>query len=91
MTFASNYDGAVEAYNDDFVDQVWVGPQRTLATRRLPATRWAFWGGAMHEEQFRTRWRIHQAPVPGWYTAYPALSAVNTRNHARSRAGLRGR
>ena len=25
MTFASNYDGAVEAYNDDFINEVWWG------------------------------------------------------------------
>ncbi len=28
--------------------------------------------------------------MPVWYTAYPALSAVNIENNARIRAGLRG-
>jgi hypothetical protein len=34
--------------------------------------------------------RIHQVPVPLWYSAYPWLSAVNIENNAQIRAGLRG-
>jgi hypothetical protein len=39
MTFASNYDGAVEAYNDDFINIVWWGLNATFSNgvvRRLP-------------------------------------------------------
>jgi hypothetical protein len=91
MTFASNYDGAVEAYNDDFIDQVWWGLNATFGNAAAyPPTRWVFWGGATYEQQFKNTLRIQQVPVPVWYTAYPALSAVNIENNARIRAGLRG-
>lgn len=92
MTFASNYDGAVEAYNDDFIDQVWWGLNATFGNAvAYPPTRWVFWGGASYEQQFKNTLRIQQVPVPVWYTAYPALSAVNIENNARIRAGLRGK
>jgi hypothetical protein len=92
MTFASNYDGAVEAYNDDFIDQVWWGLNATFGNAAAyPPTRWVFWGGATYEQQFKNTLRIQQVPVPVWYTAYPALSAVNIENNARIRAGLRGK
>jgi hypothetical protein len=91
MTFASNYDGAVEAYNDDFIDQVWWGLNATFGNAAAyPPTRWVFCGGARYEQQFKNTLRIQQVPVPVWYTAYPALSAVNIENNARIRAGLRG-
>jgi hypothetical protein len=91
MTFASSYDGAVEAYNDDFIDQVWWGLNAAFGNAvGYPPTRWVFWGGAKYEQQFKNTLRIHQVPVPVWYSAYPALSAANVENNARIRAGLLG-
>jgi hypothetical protein len=91
MTFASNYDGAVEAYNDDFIDEVWWGLNAAFGNAvGYPPTRWLFWGGAKYEQQFKNTLRIHQVPVPLWYSAYPWLSAVNIENNAQIRAGLRG-
>ena len=91
MTFATSYDGAVEAYNDDFIDQVWWGLNAAFGNAAdYPPTRWVFWGGAKYEQQFKNTLRIHQVPVPVWYSAYPALSAANIENNARIRAGLQG-
>jgi hypothetical protein len=91
MTFASIYDGAVEAYNDDFIDEVWWGLNATFGNgAAYPPTRWVFWGGATYEQQFKNTLRAQQVPVPVWYTAYPALSAINIENNAQIRAGLRG-
>jgi hypothetical protein len=91
MTFASNYDGAVEAYNDDFINIVWWGLNATFSNGMdYPPTRWLFFGGAKLEEQFKNTIRCHQVPVPAWYTAYPELSADNIANNAQIRAGLRG-
>jgi hypothetical protein len=91
MTFASNYDGAVEAYNDDFIDEVWWGLNAAFGNAvGYPPTRWLFWGGAKYEEQFKNTLRIHQVPVPLWYSAYPWLSAINIENNAQIRAGLHG-
>jgi hypothetical protein len=90
MTFATSYDGAVEAYNDDFIDQVWWGLNAAFGSADgYPPTRWLFWGGAKFEQQFKNTLRIHQVAVPVWYSAYPALSADNIENNARIRAGLR--
>lgn len=91
MTFASNYDGAVEAYNDDFINIVWWGLNAAFGNGvGYPPTRWLLWGGAQLEQQFKNTLRCHQVAVPAWYTAYPSLSAQNIENNARIRAGLRG-
>jgi hypothetical protein len=91
MTFASSYDGAVEAYNDDFIDKVWWGLNAAFSNAvGYPPTRWLLWGGAKYEQPFKYILRIRQVPVPVWYTAYPRLSANNIENNAQIRAGLRG-
>jgi hypothetical protein len=91
MTFASNYDGAVEAYNDDFINIVWWGLNAAFGGAvGYPPTRWLLWGGAQFEQQFKYTLRCHQVAVPAWYTAYPSLSAQNIENNAQIRAGLRG-
>jgi hypothetical protein len=91
MTFATNYDGAVEAYNDDFINIIWWGLNATFSNAKdYPPTRWLFFGGAKLEEQFKATIRCHQVPVPAWYAAYPELSADNIENNAQIRSGLRG-
>jgi hypothetical protein len=91
MTFSSNYDGAVEAYNDDFINIIWWGLNATFSNGMdYPPTRWLFFGGAKLEEQFKNTIRCHQVAVPAWYAAYPELSADNIENNAQIRAGLRG-
>ncbi len=91
MTFASNYDGAVEAYNDDFIDKVWWGLNAAFSNAvGYPPTRWLLWGGARYEQPFKYILRARQVPVPVWYSAYPSLTADNIENNAQIRAGLRG-
>ena len=91
MTFVSNYDGAVEAYNDDFINEIWWGLNAVFGSAvGYPPTRWLLWGGAKLEQPFKYTLRDHQVPVPAWYTAYPTLSADNIENNARIRAGLAG-
>ena len=91
MTFATNYDGAVEAYNDDFINIVWWGLNAAFGNGvGYPPTRWLLWGGARYEQQFKNTLRCHQVAVPLWYSAYPSLSADNIENNAQIRAGLRG-
>jgi hypothetical protein len=91
MAFASNYDGSVEAYNDDFIDKVWWGLNATFSNGQgYPRTRWLFFGGARYEQEFKYSLRRHQVPVPAWYSAYPTLTAHNLENNAQIRAGLRG-
>jgi hypothetical protein len=91
MTFSSNYDGAVEAYNDDFINEVWWGLNAVFGNGMgYPPTRWLLWGGAKYEQPFKYTIRNHQVPVPAWYTAYPTLSSADIENNAQIRAGLRG-
>ena len=91
MTFASNYDGAVEAYNDDFINEIWWGLNAVFGSAvGYPPTRWLLWDGAKLEQPFKYTLRSHQVPVSAWYSAYPTLSADNIENNARIRAGLRG-
>ncbi len=91
MAFATNYDGSVEAYNDDFIDKAWWGLNAAFSNGQgYPRTRWLFFGGARYEQEFKYSLRIHQVPVPAWYSAYPTLTAVNIENNAQIRAGLGG-
>lgn len=89
LIFASNYDGSLEAYNDDFVDLVWSGLNAVFSNATgFPRTRWLFFGGARQEQPFKDYLRGRQVPSQVWYSAYPDLTALNIENNARIRAGL---
>ncbi len=91
LIFASNYDGSLESYNDDFVDKVWWGLNPVFSNGvGYPRTSWLFFGGAKQEQQFKDYLRNHQAPTQVWFSAYPDLTALNIENNARLRAGLYG-
>lgn len=91
LIFASNYDGSLESYNDDFVDKVWWGLNAVFSNGiGYPRTRLLFFGGAKQEQPFKDYLRRHQVPTQVWYSAYPDLTALNIENNARIRAGLHG-
>jgi hypothetical protein len=51
LIFASNYDGSLEAYNDDFVDKVWWGLNAVFSDGTgFPGTRSGY--GHLHEARF---------------------------------------
>jgi hypothetical protein len=92
VVFASNYDGSLESYNNDFIDLVAWGLNLVFSNGLgYPETRWLLFGGASREQEFKDYLRRHQIPTPVWYSAYPHLSAVNVERNAKLRAGLRGR
>lgn len=92
LLFASNYDGSLESYNDDFVDKVWWGLNAVFSNGvGYPRTRWLVFGGARQEEPFKDYLRRHQVPTQVWYSAYPHLTALNIEDNARVRAGLSGK
>lgn len=92
MIFASNYDGSLEGYNNDFIHIVWWGLNAVFSNGvGYPRTRWLFFGGARQEEAFKHYLRRRQVPTQVWYSAYPDLTAVNIDNNAYVRAGLHGR
>jgi hypothetical protein len=89
--FASNYDGTVKSYNDDFIDKVWWGTNLVFSNGvGWPRTFLLIWGGLQDEQAFKNYLRRHQIPTQVWYAAYPELSVVNIDNNAKIRAGLFG-
>jgi hypothetical protein len=91
VIFTSYYDGTLESYMDDFIDQIaWVLNTVFGNEAGFPTTRWLFDGGARNEIGFKSFLRGHQVPTPVWYSAYHELTAVNVDNNAQIRAGLYG-
>jgi hypothetical protein len=89
VLFTSYYDGSLESYNNDFVDQVaWVLNTVFGQQSGYPRTRWMVHDGAHNERWFKTFIRGHQVPTQVWYAAYPDLPAVTIDQNARLRAGL---
>ena len=91
LLFTSYYDGSLESYNNDFVDQVaWVLNTVFGQQEGYPRTRWMVKEGAHNERWFKNFIRGHQVTTQVWYSAYPHLSAATIDQNARLRAGLRG-
>jgi hypothetical protein len=89
--FASNYDGSLESYMDDFIDQISWGLNIVFSNGfGYPTTRWLVLDGSRDEQAFKDYLRRHQAPTHVWYSAYPRLTAANVAANARLRHGLHG-
>lgn len=88
LVFASNYDGSLESYMDEFIDRLapWLNAVFSNGVG-YPATRWLFWGGARDERAFKWYLRGHQLPSV-WYSAYGGLPARNIDDNTRIRDGL---
>jgi hypothetical protein len=91
LFFASNYDGSLENYMDDFVDKIaWALNTAFSSGVDYPRTNWLMKDGA-HDEQVFKRFNImHQLVAPFWYAGYQGLTALNIDNNAAIRAGLFG-
>ncbi len=91
VLFTSYYDGSLESYNNDFVDQVaWVLNTVFGQQAGYPRTRWMVRDGAHNERWFKNFIRGHQVPTQVWFSAYPDLAAVTIDENARLRRGLSG-
>jgi hypothetical protein len=91
VLFTSYYDGSLESYNNDFVDQVaWVLNTVFGQQTGYPRTRWMIRDGAHNERWFKNFIRGHQIPTQVWWSGYPQLAAVTIDQNARLRAGLSG-
>ncbi len=89
--FASNYDGSLESYMDDFIDQISWGLNIVFSNGfGYPTTRWLVLDGSRDELAFKDYLRRHQVPTHVWYSAYGRLSAANVAGNERLRAGLHG-
>lgn len=92
LFFASNYDGSLESYMDDFINKVAWGLNLVFSNGvAYPPTRWLIKGGAEHEQLFKYTLRRHQLPSEVWYKAYPDLSAFDLLRNGLIRRGVEQR
>ena len=87
--FASNYDGSLESYMDDFINKVAWGLNLVFSNGMgYSATRWLLKDGAGREQQFKFTLRRHQLPSEVWYKAYPGLTAFDLWRNSLIRQGV---
>ena len=89
MYFASNYDGSLESYMDDFIDKISWGLNLVFTNGiGYPRTRWLIKDGCRDELAFKDYLRLHQVRTLVWYPAYGRLSTANVAANERLRKGL---
>lgn len=89
MYFASNYDGGLEPYMDDFINKVAFGLNVIFSNGvGYPRTEWLLFKGAKNEQTFKYHLRRHQLPTEVWYNAHAGLTAFDLRRNSVIRQGL---
>ena len=89
MFFASNYDGSLESYMDDFIDKISWGLNIVFSNGYgYPRAKFLVFGGSRDELAFKDYLRTHMARVRVWYAPYGNLTAENIARNERIRAGL---
>ena len=92
LLFASNYDGSLDSYMDDFINKVAFGLNLVFSNGiGYPRTRFLLSGGAQREQEFKNYLRRHQVPTQVWYKAYPGLTAADLATNTQIREGLAAR
>ena len=89
MFFASNYDGSLESYMDDFINKVSFGLNLVFSNgMSYPETDYLVLRGAEREQQFKHYLHRRQVPTDVWYRAYPGLTTADLERHALVRRGI---
>ncbi len=89
MFFASNYDGSLDSYMDDFINKVAWGINLVFSNGvGFPRTSWLLCGGAGYERKYNCFLHRHQLPTAVWYKAYPGLSVADLNRNSRIRQGV---
>jgi len=89
LLFASNYDGGLETYMDDFINKAGFGLNLVFGNGiGYPRTMLLLGGGAYQEQQFKNFLRCHQVPTNVWYKAYPGLTNADLARNAELRVGF---
>jgi hypothetical protein len=92
LFFASNYDGSLETYMDDFINKVAWGINVVFGNGvGFPRVAWLLKGGAKREQAYKRYLRRHQMPTQVWYKAYPDLTVADLNRHSRIRQGVEAR
>ncbi len=89
LLFASNYDGSLETYMDDFINKVGWGLNLVFSNGvGYPTTRWLILDGSKDEQKFKYFLRRHELPTNVWYKAYPGLTAFDLKRNTLIREGI---
>jgi hypothetical protein len=81
LLFASNYDGSLESYMDDFINKLAWGLNLVFSNGvSYPRTNWLILGGAKDEQKFKYYIRRHQLATEVWYNAHPGLTAFDLKH-----------
>ncbi|HQR10981.1 MAG TPA: hypothetical protein PLW68_06605 [Casimicrobiaceae bacterium] len=89
MFFASNYDGSLDSYMDDFINKVAWGINLVFSNGiGFPRTSWFLCGGAKFEQKYNRYLHRHQLPTAVWYKAYRGLSVADLNRNTRIRQGI---
>jgi hypothetical protein len=89
LLFASNYDGSLESYMDDFINKVGFGLNLSFSNGiGYPRTNWLILDGCKDERKFKDYLRRHQLGSEVWYNAHAGRTAVEMERNTRIRQGL---
>ena len=89
LFFASNYDGSLESYMDDFINKVGFGLNVVFSNGvGYPRTDWLLLQGSKDEQSFKYFLRRHEMPTDVWYNAHAGLTAFDLQRNSRIRQGL---
>jgi len=92
LFFASNYDGSLESYMDDFINKVAFGLNIVFSNGiGYPRTNWLALQGAKDEQKFKDFIRRHEMPTEVWYNGHPGLTNSDLIRNASIRSGLERR
>jgi hypothetical protein len=89
LFFASNYDGSLESYMNDFIDKAAWGLNAIFSSGDgFPRTAFLFCLGITDEIAYKRFLPTRQIRTRVWYSAYPHLTTKNIANAAEIRRGL---
>jgi hypothetical protein len=89
LFFASNYDGSLDSYMDDFINKVAFGLNLVFSNGiGYPTTNWLVLNGAKDEQKFKYYIRRHELATEVWYNAHPGLTALDLQRNTLIRDGL---
>jgi hypothetical protein len=89
LVFASNYDGSLDSYMEDFINKVGWGLNLIFSNGiSYPSTNWLVLEGSKDEQKFKYCLRRHQLPTQVWYNAHPGLSAFDLKRNSSIRDGI---
>jgi hypothetical protein len=81
--FASNYDGSLESYNEDFINKVYIGLNLIFGNGiGYPRTAWLISKGAKDEQPFKYYLRRHELPTEVWFNAHAGLTAYDMQRNS---------